>query len=209
MLDASQGVYGRSLARMLAERLSDNSDLRATLATLTADGPLEGEGGARGHGWVIASQPWNVEEACCIGLPDGTQYVLHGAAELTDRVRMRILLVDQPNHKLKLDHVVLRPRGELFAALDEAAVEVARALGEEPRAQTWPTRDVEAFLAYLRGRDMSAAHDAGVKVPDPAKSFDPYLEAMRRDPQFVEAQERLLSLAMDFALGGRGPVEAA
>src|SRR5438445_12953511 len=80
MLDASQGVYGRSLARMLAERLSDNPHVRATLATLTADGPLDGENGKSGHGWVVASQPWNVEEACCIGLPDGTQYVLHGAA---------------------------------------------------------------------------------------------------------------------------------
>lgn len=208
MLDAAQGVYGRSLARMLAERLSDHPHLRASLATLTADGPLDGQEG-NGHGWVVASQPWNVEEACCIGLPEGTQYVLHGAAELTDRVRIRILLVDQPNRKLALDHVVLRPRGELFAALDEAAVEVARALGEPPLPSAWPTRDVEAFLAYLRGRDLTAAHEAGVQVPDPAKSFDPYLEALRRDPQFAEAQERLLSLALDFALGGRGPVEAA
>jgi tetratricopeptide (TPR) repeat protein len=56
---------------------------------------------------------------------------------------------------------------------------------------------------------MTAAHEAQVAVPDPARSFDPYLEALRRDPQFVEAQQRLLALALDFALGGRGPVEAA
>jgi tetratricopeptide (TPR) repeat protein len=68
---------------------------------------------------------------------------------------------------------------------------------------------VEAFVAYLRGRDMSAAHEAGVRVPDPNKSFDPYLEAARRDPQFAEAQDRLLALALDFALGGQGPVAAA
>jgi Tfp pilus assembly protein PilF len=209
MLDAAQGVYARSLARTLAERLSEPPRLQANLAQLTADGPLDGENGARGHGWIVASQPWTLEEACHIGLPDGTEYVLHGSAELTDRVRIRILLVDSPQKQLALDHVVLRPRNELFSALDEAAGEIARALGEEPPTCPWPTRDVEAYVAYLRGRDMSAAHEMGVRVPDPRRSFDPYLEAVSRDPRFVDVQDRLLALALDFALGGQGPVAAA
>ena len=209
MLDQAQGVYARSLARTLAECLTETPSVAANLATLTADGPLDGEDGEHGHGWIVASQPWTVEEACQIGLPEGTEYVLHGSAELTDRVRIRILLVDSPEKKLALDHVVLRPRSELFSALDEAAHEIARALGEEPPAMAWPTRDVEAFLAYLRGRDMSAAHEAGVRVPDPKRSFDPYLEAARRDPLFADAQDRLLAMALDFALGGQGPVATA
>lgn len=209
MLDQAQGVYARSLARMLAERLTAQPNLSASLATLTADGPLDGENGAEGHGWIVASQPWTLDEACHIGLPEGTEYLLHGSAELTDRVRIRILLVDSPEHKLALDHVVIRPRNELFSALDEAAHEIARALGEDAPEGPWPTRDVEAFVAYLRGRDMSAAHEAGVKVPDPKKSFDPYLEAARRDPLFTDAQDRMLALALDFALGGQGPVSVA
>lgn len=209
MLDAAQGVYARSLARTLAERLTEPPRLNASLAQLTADGPLDGEHGARGHGWVVASSPWTLEEVCHIGLPEGTEFVLHGSAELTDRVRLRILLVDSPQKHLALDHVVLRPREELFSALDEAAVEIARALGEDPPDSPWPTRDVEAYVAYLRGRDMSAAHEMGVRVPDPRRSFDPYLEAMRRDPRFGDAQDRLLALALDFALGGRGPMAAA
>jgi hypothetical protein len=88
MLDAAQGVYARSLARTLAERLSEPPRLQANLAQLTADGPLDGENGLRGHGWVVASQPWTLEEACHIGLPDGTEYVLHGSAELTDGRRL-------------------------------------------------------------------------------------------------------------------------
>jgi tetratricopeptide (TPR) repeat protein len=44
---------------------------------------------------------------------------------------------------------------------------------------------------------------------EPSRSFDGYLEAARRDPQFTDAQERMLSLALDFALGGQGPSEAA
>src|SRR5256886_7268004 len=117
---------------MLAERLTEPPRFQASLAQLTADGPLAGERGARGHGWFVASQPWTLEEACHIGLPDGTEFVLHGSAELTDRVRIRILLVDSPQRQLALDHVVLRPRSELFSALDEAALEIARALGEDP-----------------------------------------------------------------------------
>jgi len=109
MLDAAQGVYARSLARTLVERLSEPPRLQANLAQLTADGPLDGENGLRGHGWVVASQPWTLEEACHIGLPDGTEFLLHGSAELTDRVRIRILLVDSPQKQLALDHIVLRP----------------------------------------------------------------------------------------------------
>src|SRR5262249_56162158 len=101
------------------------------------------------------------------------------------------------------------PRNALSAAAEEAARETARARGEDPPATPWPTRDVEAFLAYLRGRDMSAAHEAGVRVPDPQKSFDPYLEAARRDPLFTDAQDRMLALALDFALGGQGPAAGA
>ena len=211
MRDPAQGVYARSLARMLAERLSVGVELQATAATLTADGPLDGEpeGAPQSHGWVVASQPWTLQEACRVRLPDGMEVLLHGAAELTDRVRLRLLVVDQPRSNLALDHVVLRPRGELFAALDEAARAVALALGEVLPEGNWPTSDVEAYVAYLRGRDMSAAHEAGVHVQDPARSFDGYLEAARRDPAFEDARERLLALALDFALGGAGPPDAA
>lgn len=209
MLDQAQGVYARSLARTLAERLTEPPRLAANLATLTADGPLDGENGLSGHGWVVASKPWTLAEACRIGLPEGTEYLLHGAAELTDRIRLRILLVDSPGRRLALDHVVLRPRSELFGALDEAAAEIALALEEKLPQPAWPTRDVEAYVAYLRGRDMSAAHEAGVRVPDPHRSFDSYLDALRRDPRFADAQERLLALALDFVLGGLGPAGAA
>ncbi len=213
MRDPAQGVYARSLARTLAERLSVEGKMSAVAATLTANGPIEGlrqtKEEEKEHGWVVASQPWSVEEAASIGLPEGMEYVLHGAAELTDRIRLRLLLVDQSRKQLALDHVVLRPRSELFAALEEAAVAIAGALGEDLPEVQWPTSDVEAYLAYLRGRDMSAAHEAGVRVPDPAKSFEPYLEAARRDPLFADAQDRLLALALDFTLGAQGPWAAA
>ena len=206
MRDPAQGVYARSLARTLAERLSVGPGVAATAATLTADG-LDGK--AQDQGWVVASHPWTLEEACAIGLPEGTEYLLHGAAELTDRVRLRLILVDQKERRTALDHVVLRPRAELFGALEEAALSIGKALDLELAVAEWPTADVEAYLAYLRGRDLSAAHEIGVHVVDPAKSFDPYLEAAQRDPGFADAQDRLLSLALDFALGGAGPSSAA
>jgi tetratricopeptide (TPR) repeat protein len=212
MRDPAQGIYARSFARALGERLSLGEGLGATAATLTSRGlpgaPEESEAPEE-HGWVVASQPWTLEEALQVKLPEGTEYLLHGASELTDRVRLRLLLVDQPHQTLALDHIVLRPRGELFSALDEAARTVASALGQELPEAPFPTKDVEAFVAWMRGRDMSAAHEAGVHVAEPQRSFDGYLEALRRDPQFHDAEDRLLSLALDFALGGAGPSEAA
>lgn len=226
MPDDAQGVYARSLARTLAERLTAERRIAARLAALTTEAKASpATGGARtsgestdgqpgsddaaAQGWVVASRPWSLDEAVKLALPKGTEYLLHGSAELTDRVRLRIFLVDSPAKQLALDHVVLRPRAELFAALDDAAKAIAGAVGETAPQGSWPTRDVEAFLAYLRGRDLTAAHEAGVRVVDPEQSFEPYLEAARRDPQFVEAQDRLISLALDFAFSGRGPVAVA
>ncbi len=215
MRDPAQGVYARSLARTLAERLSVAPSMNAIAATLTSGGPVKADtpppapADDTATGWVVASQPWTLDEAIKVGLPDGTEYLLHGVAELTDRIRLRLLLVDQPRAAIALDHVVLRPRNELFSALDEAASAVASALGQDLPAVQWPTADVEAYVAYLRGRDMSAAHEAGVQVADASKSFDGYLEALRRDPTFQEAQDRVLAMALDFALGGQGPIEAA
>jgi tetratricopeptide (TPR) repeat protein len=206
MRDVVQGVYARSLARTLAERLSAETDMSATAATLTADG-LGGE--PQAHGWIVVTHPWTVEEACAVALPETTEYLLHGAAELTDRIRLRLILVDRPQRRAALDHVVVRPRSELFAALEDAASSIANALGVELPSIEWPTLDVEAYVAYLRGRDVSAAHEVGVSVVDPTRSFDAYLEAAERDPSFTDAQDRLLSLALDFALGGIGPLEAA
>jgi tetratricopeptide (TPR) repeat protein len=210
MRDAAQGAYARSLARTLAERLSVSREVQATAAALAVDHhPVQGAPRPAGPGRAATSRPWSLDDACAVGLPAGTEYLVHGASELTDRVRLRVILVDQARHRTALDHVVVRPRAELFSALEDAAGAVAAALGAPlPEAQ-WPTSDVEAYVAYLRGRDLSAAHEVGDRVADPAKSFDPYLEAARRDPAFADAQDRLLSLALDFALGGAGPVEAA
>src|SRR2546425_120511 len=136
MRDPAQGVYARSLARTLAERLSLGPGVSATAATLTADG-LDGK--PQDQGWVVASHPWTLEEACAIGLPEGTEYLLHGAAELTDRVRLRLILVDQKERRTALDHVVLRPRSELFGALEEAALRSEeRRVGEEGRSRWSP-----------------------------------------------------------------------
>jgi tetratricopeptide (TPR) repeat protein len=203
---STQGVYARSLARVLAERLSAANGVAASAAALTTDG-VDGESGSRG--WVVVTRACTLEEACKIALPQTTQYLLHGTAELTDRVRLRLIVINRPHRRVELDRVVLRQRAELFAALDEAAVSVAQAVGSELAPVQWPTKDVEAYLAYLRGRDVSAAHEASVMVGDPARSFDAYLEAARQDPAFAEVQDRLLSLALDFALGAAGPVSAA
>src|SRR5438128_11786116 len=78
MRDAAQGVYARSLARTLAERLSVGPGVSATAATLTADG-LEGR--AQDHGWVVASLPWTLADGCAVGLPARREYRRVSASE--------------------------------------------------------------------------------------------------------------------------------
>ena len=93
MRDPAQGVYARSLARTLAERLSVAPSMNAIAATLTSGGPVKADtpppapADDTATGWVVASQPWTLDEAVKVGLPDGTEYLLHGVAELTDRIR--------------------------------------------------------------------------------------------------------------------------
>src|SRR5207244_6744218 len=58
-------------------------------------------------------------------------------------------------------------------------------------------------------RHITDAHVLVLLLLDPRSSFDPYPEATMRDPRFTDAQERLLALALDFALGGQGPLPAA
>src|SRR5438552_17318150 len=86
MRDDAQGVYARSLARTLAERLSVGPGVAATAATPTAEVRT---GRGRAGGWVVASHPWTLEEAGGPGRPEGTDDLRHGAPTRTDRVRLR------------------------------------------------------------------------------------------------------------------------
>src|SRR6266851_5154013 len=80
MRDPAQGVYARSLARTLAERLSVAPSMNAVAATLTSAGPVPAalpppaasEGAT---GWVVTSQPWTLDEAVKVGLPEGVEYM--------------------------------------------------------------------------------------------------------------------------------------
>src|SRR6266849_2242898 len=159
MRDPAQGVYARSLARTLAERLSLGPGVSATAATLTADG-LDGK--PQDQVWVVASHAWTLEEACAIGLPEGTEYLLHGAAELTDRVRLRLILVDQKERllSLALDFTLggagpssaARAGCEKLLQLDPTAVKAHAALAEMDLAAGRPAEAAERLQKALRIR---------------------------------------------------------
>ena len=76
MRDPAQGIYARAMARAISDRLSNGGEISGSCATLTSQGaPGEVETiDPHENGWVVASQPWTLSEACAIPLPDGKRF---------------------------------------------------------------------------------------------------------------------------------------
>ncbi len=94
-----------------------------------------------------------------------------------------------------------RPIEELFAMQDDIATQVATALHDRisgmraPEAATAPTRDIEAYLAWLRGRTLTGRYTAA-KADAAAAEFQ---KAIARDPGFAVAYAALYDARMQAA----------
>lgn len=94
-----------------------------------------------------------------------------------------------------------RPIEELFAMQDDIATQVATALNDRisgmraPEAATAPTRDIEAYLAWLRGRTLTGRYTAA-KADAAAAEFQ---KAIALDPGFAVAYAALYDARMQAA----------
>jgi TolB-like protein/DNA-binding winged helix-turn-helix (wHTH) protein/tetratricopeptide (TPR) repeat protein len=94
-----------------------------------------------------------------------------------------------------------RPIEDLFAMQDDIATQVAAALHDRvsgmraPGAAAPPTRDVEAYLAWLRGRTLIGRYTAA-KADVAAAEFE---QAIERDPGFAAAHVALYDARMQAA----------
>jgi TolB-like protein/DNA-binding winged helix-turn-helix (wHTH) protein len=94
-----------------------------------------------------------------------------------------------------------RPIGELFAMQDDIATQVASALNDRisgmraPEAAGAPTRNIEAYLAWLRGRTLTGRYTAA-KADAAAAEFE---QAIARDPGFAVAYAALYDARMQSA----------
>ena len=94
-----------------------------------------------------------------------------------------------------------RPIEDLFAMQDDIATQVAAALNDRisgmraPEAAAAPTRDIEAYLAWLRGRTLTGRYTAA-KADAAAAEFE---QAIARDPGFAAAYVALYDARMQSA----------
>jgi TolB-like protein len=94
-----------------------------------------------------------------------------------------------------------RPVADLFAMQDEIAEQVAAALRERlpgvrgPAAAAAPTHDIDAYLAWLRGRTLVGRYTAA-KAEAAAAEFQ---HAIGRDPMFAAAYVALYDARMQSA----------
>jgi TolB-like protein/DNA-binding winged helix-turn-helix (wHTH) protein len=94
-----------------------------------------------------------------------------------------------------------RPIEELFAMQDDIATQVATALDvriagtQVPEAAAAPTRDIEAYLAWLRGRTLTGRYTAA-KADAAAAEFQ---QAIALDPDFAVAYAALYDARMQAA----------
>ena len=94
-----------------------------------------------------------------------------------------------------------RPVEDLFAMQDGIATQVAAALSDRiagmqaPTAAAAPTRDIEAYLAWLRGRTLTGRYTAA-KADAAAAEFQ---RAIARDPGFAIAYAALYDARMQAA----------
>jgi TolB-like protein/DNA-binding winged helix-turn-helix (wHTH) protein/tetratricopeptide (TPR) repeat protein len=94
-----------------------------------------------------------------------------------------------------------RPIEELFAMQDDIATQVTTALNDRiagvraPEAASVPTRDIEAYLAWLRGRTLTGRYTA-TKADAAATEFQ---QAIALDPNFAVAYAALYDARMQAA----------
>ena len=94
-----------------------------------------------------------------------------------------------------------RPIEDLFAMQDDIATQVAAALQtasagiRAPEAAAAPTRNIEAYLAWLRGRTLTGRYTAA-KADAAAAEFE---QAIARDPGFAVAYAALYDARMQAA----------
>ncbi|CAN5579231.1 hypothetical protein BH20VER1_BH20VER1_02390 [soil metagenome] len=143
-----------------------------------------------------------------IGHALGVSHVLEGSVRRAgDRVAVSVALIDTRNESQVWAERYERTLADSISLQGELAVEIARALhgtlnpAETAGAMTRPTENADAYLSYLRGREVEIA--GGPKAWEIAIQF--YQQAVDLDPAFALARARLSICASEQAYLSAGP----
>jgi TolB-like protein/DNA-binding winged helix-turn-helix (wHTH) protein/Tfp pilus assembly protein PilF len=129
-----------------------------------------------------------------IGSALGVSHVLEGSVRRAgDRVVVSVALIDTRDERQVWSERFERPLIDTISLQGELAVEIARALhatltpAEATVTAAKPTQNPEAYLRYLRGREMESS--AADELVQPA--IELYQHAIDLDPSFALARARL------------------
>jgi TolB-like protein len=131
------------------------------------------------------------EDPRTIGERLGVDHLLEGSVRRDgDRLRLTAKLINAADGFQVWSRTYERPRTEIFAVQDEIARSVAQALEValgvgDLAANPYMTQDVDAYEAFLSSVQFSMLPEAR------RRSIAALEEALRRDPDFVEAWMRL------------------
>jgi len=136
--------------------------------------------------------------------------ILEGTVRrLGDRVRIVVQLIDAASGRNLWAETYDRQLTDIFAIQTDVALRIADALkaelssNEQRRIRSEPTRDVQAYEHYLRGRHAFTRFT----TPEIFRSIDHFRAAIDRDPEFALA---FVGLSMAFSeLGEHGSLGRA
>jgi TolB-like protein/class 3 adenylate cyclase len=135
----------------------------------------------------------------------GIAYVVNGSVRrASDRVRITVELIEAANDRQIWADRYDRELTDVFAVQDEVKQQIVQALAvklkpdEQQLASTAPTRSVEAYEFYLRGRQaMNASTFRSMNL-----AFWAFEKAIALDPEFAEAYASLaMTNALDLTVG--------
>lgn len=147
-----------------------------------------------------------IEKVREIGRRLNASYILEGDVRRAgDHVVVNVALIDARNDHQLWSERYERTLTDSLSLQGELAMEIARSLhakltpAETSLAATKPTHDEQAYLSYLRGREIEIRADSP-EVNEAAIKL--YQQAVDRDPDFAMARARLSLCATDQANWG-------
>jgi TolB-like protein/DNA-binding winged helix-turn-helix (wHTH) protein len=189
--DSADAYLAIGLSEMVLNRLA-NSELRVVASS-------------------SSFRAWDANtSAGDIGRQLGARYLVDGSVQRVDeQLRISARLVDSTNDTQVWAQIFDREIADIFVAQDEVAERISLALsvavgGPQNPPAVRPTDNVEAYLAYLRGRAALSRWTA--RSADAADAA--LTQAIELDPDFAAAYAALYDarmMAVDRRTGGASP----
>lgn len=156
------------------------------------------------YGWLVLGQKWTLEQVLELPIPDslGATHILHGEVHWTDsNWSVELHLVDIELRETVLERYVSAPPEDFLPALLSSLAGMCTDTLHAPplsvsAALNLPTDSGEAFESYLMGVAYTAARRLNMPGVSASSCLTSFLAAIDADPEYVDACQRLNSVAM-------------